>query len=414
MTKTIAVLATMDTKGAECAYLRDEITRLGARALLIDIGVVGDANIDVDIASAEIAAKGGTGLAALRDNPSRETASEVMILGATAALLDLITAKKVDGIISLGGTQGTNNCCRVMQALPYGFPKVMLSTMASGDTSGYVGIKDITMMFSVSDILGLNPFFRRILSNAAGAVVGMADAAIEIEFDAAKPVIGITNLGVLTQGTMRAMELLAERGYETIVFHAVGAGGRAMEQLMRDGFITAVFDYALGDITDALFGGIRAADEDRLTVAGQLGIPQVVVPGGVDHIGILLDEPNTVPDAYKDRLYSYHNPVILVPRTTGPELVRMMEEIRDRLSHSKANTVFMLPTKGVSSYSVAGGVLYDGESDAAFFAAVREMLPKHVPLIEVEAGAEDPAFVGRAVDELVKLIEGSEATATTG
>ena len=405
MSKTIAILATLDTKGDECVYLRDEIERMGARALLIDIGVVGDAAIPCDISNAEVAAKGGTDLSAMRDNPSRETASEVMVRGATDIMLGLIADKKVDGIISLGGTQGTNNCCQVMQALPYGFAKVMLSTMASGDTAGFVGIKDITMMYSVSDILGLNPFFRRILSNAAGAVVGMANAAIEIEVDASKPVIGITNLGVLTQGTMRAMELLADRGYETIVFHAVGNGGRAMEQLMKEGYITAVLDYALGDITDALFGGLRAADENRLTVAGKLGLPQVVVPGGVDHIGILLSEPNTVPDEYKDRLYSYHNPVILVPRTTGPELVRMMEEIRDRLKDAKTNTVFMLPTKGISSYSVDGGVLYDAESDTAFHQAVREMLPDYIPLVEVEAGAEDAVFVDRAVDELVKLIE---------
>jgi uncharacterized protein (UPF0261 family) len=408
MTKTIAILATFDTKENECAYLRDEIVRNGGRAMLIDIGVVGDASIVTDITNAEIAARGGTELSTLRDNPSRETASEVMIKGATGVMLDLIVAEKFDGIISLGGTQGTNNCCRVMQALPYGFPKVMLSTMASGDTSGYVGIKDIVMMFSVCDILGLNPFFRRILSNAAGAIVGMAKAAIKIEFTRDKPVIAITNLGVLTQGTIRAMDLLAERGFETIVFHAVGAGGQAMEQLMREGHIAAVFDYALGDITDALFGGIRAANEDRLTVAGSLGIPQVIVPGGVDHIGIMLDQPNTVPDKYKDRIYSYHNPMILVPRTTGPELVRMMEEIRDRLANSKTNVVFMLPTKGVSSYSVEGGDLFDAESDKIFHQAVHDMLPKHIPLIEIEAGAEDAVFIERAVEELVKLIENNK------
>jgi uncharacterized protein (UPF0261 family) len=409
MSKTIAILATLDTKGAECTYLRDEINRMGGKAMLIDIGVVGDADVPADISNVDVAAKGGTDLEALRENPSRETASEVMVRGATDTMLGLIADGKVDGIISLGGTQGTNNCCQVMQALPYGFPKVMLSTMASGDTSGYVGIKDITMMFSVSDILGLNPFFRRILSNAAGAVVGMADAAIKIEFDASRPVVGITNLGVLTQGSMHAIELLAARGYEAIVFHAVGAGGRAMEQLMKEGFITAVFDYALGDITDALFGGIRAADENRLTVAGKLGIPQVVVPGGVDHIGIMLDTPNTVPDEYKDRPHSFHNPVIFVPRTTGEELVRMMEEIRDRLQDAKTNTVFVLPTKGLSSYSIAGGDLYDLESDTVFHQAVRDLIPEFIPLIEVEAGAEDPAFVERCIDELINLIESNKA-----
>ena len=409
MSKTIAILATLDTKGAECTYLRDAINRMGGKAMLIDIGVVGDADVPADISNADVAAKGGTELSILRDKPSRETASEVMVRGATDTMLGLIADGKVDGIISLGGTQGTNNCCQVMQALPYGFPKVMLSTMASGDTSGYVGIKDITMMFSVSDILGLNPFFRRILSNAAGAVVGMADAAIKIEFDASRPVVGITNLGVLTQGSMHAIELLAARGYEAIVFHAVGAGGRAMEQLMKEGFITAVFDYALGDITDALFGGIRAADENRLTVAGKLGIPQVVVPGGVDHIGIMLDTPNTVPDEYKDRAHSFHNPVIFVPRTTGAELVRMMEEIRDRLQDAKTNTVFILPTKGLSSYSVAGGDLYDLESDMVFHQAVRDLIPDFIPLIEIEAGAEDLAFVERCIDELVNLIENNKA-----
>ena len=409
MKKTIAVLATLDTKGQESNYIREQIDKLGGSALLIDMGVIGEPGTRADIHRGELAAAGGTPLEDILENPTRQNSSAIMVDGAIQIVRKLVDEGKIHAIICLGGTQGTSNCSLVLQALPYGFPKVMLSTLAAGDMSSYVGIKDITMMYSVSDILGLNPFFRRILSNAAGAVVGMAEAAIKIEFDAAKPVIGITNLGVLTQGTMRAMELLAERGFETIVFHAVGAGGRAMEQLMREGFITAVLDYALGDITDALFGGLRAADDERLTVAGSLGIPQVVVPGGVDHIGILLDQPNTVPEAYKDRLYSYHNPVILVPRTSGPELVRMMEEIRDRLAGAKSNTVFMMPTKGISSYSVEGGVLYDADSDAAFHQAARDLLPEHIPLIEVEAAAEDAAFVERAVEELIKLIDNNKA-----
>jgi uncharacterized protein (UPF0261 family) len=280
--------------------------------------------------------------------------------------------------------------------------------MASSDTSGYVGIKDITMMFSVSDILGLNPLFRRILSNAAGAIVGMANAAIQTRFDSDRPLIGITNLGCLTQGAMLAIDKFAERGYETIVFHAVGSGGKAMEQLMRDGIVTAVLDYAQGDLVDYKFGGIRAADEDRMTVAGELGLPQVVVPGGIDHIGVILDEPNVVTDEYKDRLYAFHNPVILVPRTTATEIVQVMEEIGNRLSHSNSNTVFILPKKGISSYSVEGGALYDATSDAALFANVRRLLPDNIPLIEMEAAAESPELIERAVDELIKLIENNK------
>lgn len=405
MAKTIAILATVDTKGEECAYLRDEIIRMGGKVLMMDIGVVKDADIHVDISNSSIAILGGTALEELRINPSRVVASEVMVRGATKILLEKITSGEMDGVISLGGTQGTSNCTQVMQALPYGFPKLMVSTLASGDTSGYVGIKDITMMFSVSDILGLNPLFRRILSNAAGAIVGMADAAIKTHFNSDRPLVGITNLGCLTQGTMLAIKALAKRGYETIVFHAVSAGGRAMEQLMRENIITAVLDYAQGDIVDALFGGIRAGDENRLTVAVEMGLPQVVVPGGIDHIGIVLDAPNVVTDKYKDRLYSFHNPVILVPRTTAEEITHVINEIGKRLTHENSNTVFVLPKKGVSSYSAAGGELYDAESDKALFSAIHGALPDNIPLIEVDSYIESEEFVEIIVDELVKRIE---------
>jgi uncharacterized protein (UPF0261 family) len=208
---------------------------------------------------------------------------------------------------------------------------------------------------------------------------------------------------------MRAMERLDELGYESIVFHAVGAGGRAMEQLMRDGMIDAVFDYALGDLSDALLGGLRAADEHRLTVATELGIPQVIAPGGVDHIGIMLDEPNTVPPLYQDRIYTFHNPSILVPRTSGEELTEVARVIGERLAGIGDQAVFMMPLGGVSSYSVDGGALVDRESDAVFWAALRTSLPDGLRIIEVEAGAEDPAFVDRAVDELIALIEASGA-----
>jgi uncharacterized protein (UPF0261 family) len=395
----------MDTKGTECDFLRKKIQSHGANALLIDISVVGTTDIEVNIYKDEVALEGGSSMATLLEHPSRQEASEVMVKGAIKLMNQLIASHKVDAIVSLGGTQGTNNGCKVMQALPYAFPKLMVSTMASGDTSAFVGIKDITMMFSVSDILGLNPFFRRILSNAAGAACGMAQAYQKVEFTEGKPIVGISNLGVLTQGTIKAIELFRQRGYEAIVFHAIGSGSRAMEQMMKDGIITAVFDYGLGDIADALYGGVRAADKERLTVAGKLGLPQVIVPGGIDHIGILLDEPNTVPEKYKHHLYSYHNPVIFVPRTNGDEMTVIMTEISKRLVHSKTKTVFMLPTKGVSSYSAAEGDLFDPESDQILQLAVRELLPKNIELIEMHNNAEDTAFVEKAVDTLIALIE---------
>jgi uncharacterized protein (UPF0261 family) len=408
MSKCVCILATMDTKGAECAYLREEIENLGGSTLLIDFGTVGATEISVDITKEEVAQQGGASLSKLLENPSREKASEVMVKGSIAHVNSLIERGKIHAIISLGGTQGTNNGCRVMQELPYGFPKIMLSTMASGDTSSFIGIKDIVMMPSVADILGLNSFFRAILSNAAGAAYGMARAYKPITYTADKILVGISNLGVLTRGTMKAVKLLQERGCECIVFHAIGKGGKAMEQMMKEGIIKAVFDFGLGDIADSVYEGLRAADKERLTVAGKLGLPQVVVPGGIDHLGIVLDKPNTVPEKYKNHLYSYHNPVIFVPRTSSEEIATIMKEIASRLEHSRKNTVFMLPLDGVSSYSAKNGALRDPESDRALQKAVHEMLPKHIELIEMENNAEDDAFVAKAVDTLVNLIEKSK------
>jgi len=404
---TVAVVATMDTKAAEVTYLASAIRAAGGTPYVIDIGVVGDAEQAVDVTNATVAERGGTALAELRVNPSREVASEVMVAGAIAIATELVAAGAIDAIVGLGGTQGTNNGSRVMQALPYGFPKIMVSTMASGDTAPYVGIKDITMMFSVSDILGVNPLLRQVLSNAAAAAVGMAGVPRAGLIERERPVVAITNLGVLTTGTMRAMARLDQAGYESIVFHAVGSGGRAMEQLMREGVIDAVFDYALGDLSDAELGGLRAADEDRLTVAAGLGLPQVVVPGGTDHIGIMLDAPNEVPDTYASRAYTFHNPMILVPRTTAEELVGVAGVIGERLANAGANTVVMAPTGGLSSYSVPGGALEDPAADRALLDAVRGALPESLEYVEIDAGAEDAAFVDAAVDKLIELIEAS-------
>jgi uncharacterized protein (UPF0261 family) len=377
MARCVAILATLDTKGAEVAYLRDEIRRIGGEVLVIDFGVVGPPTMAADIGAAEVARAGGRSLEELRENPNRADASAVMVRGATEIIRRHMAKDEIHSLISLGGTQGTNNAARVMQELPYGFPKLIVSTLASGNVASYVGIKDIAMMPSVGDILGLNPLLRRILSNAAGAAYGMALAYRAGGSSAAgsKPMIAITNLGVLTQGTMRAIRQFEARGYETIVFHAVGNGGRAMEQMIREGLIAGVFDYGLGDIADAVHGGLRAADADRLTVAAAHRVPQVVVPGGIDHLGIMLSEANSVPEKYRAHLYSYHNPMILVPRPRGEETRAIVAEIARRLAGAGDETVFMVPLQGVSSYSARGGALYDAQADAELLAALRELLP---------------------------------------
>ncbi len=409
MSRTTVVLATLDTKGEEADYVRGQIEALGGEAVLIDIGVVGDPMIAPDVSREQVAAAGGTELSILLEDPTREAAAPVMAAGAGAILRGLIGDGKAHAVLGLGGTQGTSSCSQVMQSLPYGFPKIIVSTVASGDTSPFVGIKDITMMFSVSDLMGLNPFTARILANAAGAAYGMSltesggDHSVEAP-GGGKPLIAMTNLGVLTEGATRAVEYFREAGYDVVVFHAVGSGGRAMEQLMKEGVVGAVFDYAMGEIADDVFGGLRAGGPERLTVAGSLGLPQVICPGGAEHLGLFV-EANTVPDEYRDHLHVFHSPVIFVPRLNSDEFVQVAEEICARLQHTKGNAVFMLPLRGVGRYSIPGEPLHDPEGDQAFFAAIKAGMPPGVEVVEIDADAEAPEFVREAVHRLVALIE---------
>jgi uncharacterized protein (UPF0261 family) len=405
--KTVAILATLDTKGDEAGFLREEIERQGGRSVVVDLGVLGDPLIAPDITHAQVAGAGGSSIDRLRAGSSRQDAAPVMAAGARALLLDLVSKNEVHAVLGLGGTQGTSLCGDIMQGLPYGLPKVILSTAASGDTAPFVGIKDITMMFAVADILGLNPFLRKMLANAAGAALGMAKNEWgHTPGEESRGTIAMTNLGVLTAGSMRAIELFHDAGYEVITFHAIGAGGLAMEQMMREGLITGVFDYALGEIADWVFDGLRAADETRLTVAGELGLPQVVCPGGAEHIGLLLKTPNEPPEAYRDHRYTFHSPVVFAPRLNAEEIARVAREITGRLRSTTGNAAFLIPTRGVSRYSVEGGPLADPDGDRVFFEALRSTMPAGVEVREMDAGAEDVEFVEACVSTLIGMVEG--------
>ena len=405
----MVILATLDTKAEEAECLRRQVVALGGKATIIDLGVVGTPGLVADVGREEVAEAGGGKLAELLKAPTREAAGPVMVAGATKILLRLIGSGRAHAVLGVGGTQGTSSGTQVMQALPYGFPKLMVSTVASGDTSRFVGVKDITMMFSVSDLVGVNRFTARILANAAAAAYGMSLIEGTIEAKRGdKPLIAMTNLGVLTDGATLALNLFREAGYDVVVFHAVGSGGRAMEQLMKEGVIGAVFDYALGEIADEVFGGLRAGGPERLTVAGTLGLPQVICPGGAEHLGVFV-EPNVVPEKYRDHRHVFHSPVIFVPRLNPEEIVRVADEICRRLRHTSGKAVFMLPLRGVGRYSVPGGPLHDPTSDRAFFDALRAGIPPWVEVVEIDADAEAPAFVGEAVRRLIGLVEGGMA-----
>ena len=403
--KTIAILATLDTKAPEAGFMKAEIESLGGKALLIDIGVVGDAGIEADVSRADVAQNGGVSMNELLVKPTREQSQPVMVKGAILALKELLDAEKIHGALALGGTQGTSMNGEILQSLPYGFPKVLLSTAASGDTSHFVGIKDITMMYSVSDILGLNVFSERILANAAACALGMAQVERDVRKSKAKAVVGITNLGVLTQGAMYAIELLEKEGYECITFHAISAGGDAMERMMEEGIITAVFDYAMGDIADGVYGVLRSASDTRLTTAGKLGIPQVLVPGGSEHLGILTD-PNVTPAGYEDHQDTWHSPVIYVPRVNEEEQGKIAADIGRRLKHTRGNAVFLYPLKGVSRYSnVEIGEIPNAEMDAKYWEQLQNALPATIKKEALDYNAEDPEFVEHAVKTLIGLIE---------
>ena len=403
--KTVAILATLDTKAPEAGFMKAEIESLGGRALIIDIGVVGSASIKADYPRADVAQRGGKSLDDLLVNPTRTEAQPIMTSGAIQLLEELIAAGEIHAALALGGTQGTSMNGVIFQALPYGFPKVLLSTAASGDTSHFVGNKDITMMYSVSDILGLNVFSEKILANAAACAYGMAQVERDVKKSKAKAVIGITNLGVLTEGTMYAIELLEKAGYECITFHAIGAGGDAMEQMMRDGIIHAVLDYAMGDIADGVFGVLRSASDSRLTTAGKLGLPQVLIPGGTEHLGVLTDA-DVIPAEFAGQQHTWHSPVIFVPRVNAEQSAKIAADISQRLSHTTGKAKFLMPLQGVSRYSSADrGEIPNPELDQLYWEQLQAVLPSTVEREALDYNAEDPAFVEYAVQSLISLIE---------
>ena len=400
--KTIVVLATLDTKGLEAQYLREQIAKRGDKALVIDVGVVGAPATTADITREAVAEAGGVPLTELLRNPDREVAAPLMADGATKLVTSLAADGKIHGIVAMGGTQGTTLATKVMRALPYGFPKVMVSTMASGNVGPWVDIKDITMMFSVTDILGLNPVTRKILANAAGAVCGMAQVDVTLE-QGDKPLVAVTTVGITTQGAMKAISLLEEAGYETIVFHAIGPGGRAMEQMMKEGIIGAVLDYSTIEVSNEMYHALLAGGPDRLTTAGKLGLPQVVCPGALEVL--VFNEPETVPQKYQDRTLIRHSPQITDLRLNKAEMAAVGREIARRLQHTTAEAVFMIPTAGYDSYAVKGKGFYDPEADAAFVTELKANLPANFRVIERDTHIEDPAFATEAVELLISLIE---------
>jgi uncharacterized protein (UPF0261 family) len=392
---TVVLLGTFDTKGTEYAFLRERLREHDVDVLLVDCGV-NEPSVEPDIGRAELVQN----VAKLASAGDRGAAVTAMAEGAERVVTQLHAAGRLDGILALGGSGGSSIATRAMRALPVGVPKLMVSTVASGDTRPYVGAVDVTMMYSVVDISGVNSVSARIMANAAGAIAGMVKATVPPL--AEKPLVAASMFGVTTPCVTRARERLEEHGYEVLVFHATGAGGESMEALARGGYLACVLDATTTELADELVGGVLSAGPARLEAAGASGVPQVVSLGALDMVNFGPRE--SVPSQFEGRNLYVHNPTVTLMRTTPEECAELGRTIGRKLSAAKSPTVVFVPLKGVSMIDIEGQVFYDTEADAALFAGLRETLDDSVEMHEVETDINDEAFAVAMADRLHELI----------
>lgn len=401
MSKTILLIGTLDTKGTEYGYVKDLIVARGHQTLLINAGVTGEPAIPPDISADEVARAGGSTLAELRRQADRGAAIEVMAKGAAQLAAQLHANSKIDGVLGLGGSGGTIIATQAMQALPVGLPKVMVSTLASGDMQPYVGIKDVTMMYSVVDIAGLNRISRRVLANAAGAICGMVEQDMPPADD--KPLIAATMFGVTTPCVTAVRERLEDAGYEVLVFHATGSGGKAMEGLISDGFITGVADVTTTEWCDELVGGVLSAGPNRLEAAGKTGTPQVVSCGALDMVnfwGI-----DTVPPQFKERTLYKHNPNVTLMRTTPEECAELGRIIAHKLNQATGPVALFIPLQGISAINKEGQPFHLPQADKALFHSLRKNIRPPVELVELDMHINDPGFAAAISDCLLDMLK---------
>jgi uncharacterized protein (UPF0261 family) len=399
---TVVAIGTLDTKGAEYAFLRDRLLELGADVILVDAGVQGEPTTPGDVSRDEVASAAGAELEDLAAAGDRGAAVEAMSRGAAAIVERLHREGRLDAVIGMGGTGGTALVTHAMQRLPVGVPKLMVSTVASGDTRPYVGAVDIAMMYSVVDVAGVNQISARIIGNAAAAIAGMA-AATTPEQGQARPLIGASMFGVTTPCVTTARERLEELGYEVLVFHQTGTGGQSMEELVRAGFIRGVLDVTTTELCDELVGGVLAAHPKRLEVAGAIGIPQVVSLGALDMVNF--GPMDTVPERFRSRTLYVHNPTVTLMRTTPEECAELGKRVARKLSGSTGPTALFVPLLGVSMIAVEGQPFHDAAADDALFSAVREHVGPNVELHELELDVNDPRFALEMADRLHAMLQ---------
>jgi uncharacterized protein (UPF0261 family) len=410
---TVLLAGTLDTKGAEYAYVRDRIRQRGVDVLVMDLGVLGEPPFPPDVRAAEVAGAGGADLAALRAAGDRGPAIEAMLRGAAALVPRLHAEGRIHGVLGLGGGGGTAMVTAAMRALPVGVPKLMVSTLASGNTAQYVDVTDITLMPSVVDIAGLNPLSRRILANAAAAICGMVEQAPIETAPAgapARPLLAATMFGVTTPCVTAARQQLEAAGYDVLVFHATGTGGRAMERLVDSGYIAGVLDVTTTEWCDEVVGGVLTAGPDRHGAAARARVPQVVSAGALDMVNF--HGADTVPEAFRGRTLYRHTPSVTLMRTTADECREIARRIAAQLNRATAPVTVVLPLGGVSMIDAPGKPFHDPDADRALFDALRGALDPRVRVVEVDAHVNDPAFADVLVREMLTALAGTPTTRT--
>jgi uncharacterized protein (UPF0261 family) len=399
---TIAVLGTFDTKGEEHAYVADLIRERGHEVLLVDAGSLDSPSIVPGVSREELVAATGTDLAAFVDRRDRGEAVKVMSEGAAIVIAKLAAEKKINGVVSLGGGGGTAIGTAAMRALPVGFPKLMVSTLAASENvPAYVGVKDVVMMPSVVDVAGLNRISRPIFANAAGAICGMVETQVPASDD--KPIIVASMFGNTTECVNHAKTILEEAGFEVLVFHATGAGGRAMESLIESGLVSGVLDLTTTEWADQLVGGILGAGPTRLEAAARHGVPAVIAPGCLDMVNF--GPRNTIPKKFSARLFYEHNPQVTLMRTTPEECTDLGRILAEKANLSTGPCSVLIPTQAISVISAPNEVFNNPIADQALFAAIKSNLCQDVEVREIQASVNDSAFAQAAAETLLGLMQ---------
>ena len=400
----ILMVGAFDTKGPEYAFLRDQIIARGHEVLAMNTGVIGEAEaFAVDFGADEVAAAGGSSLEALRESRDRGAAMKAMSAGAAVVAKELFAAGRFAGIVGMGGSGGSSVVTAAMRALPVGVPKVCVSTVASGDTSAYVGAKDIVLIPSIVDVAGVNRISRVIFARAVGAICGM----VEVEPPTAnddKPIIVASMFGNTTECVDACVEVLAEKGYEMLVFHATGTGGKTMESLIDEGLVDSVLDITTTEWADEICEGVFSAGPDRLSAAGRAGLPHLIVPGCIDMANF--GGMDTVPQRFKegDRIFYEWNPAVTLMRTSADENAQLGKIFAEKANAATGPVAFLLPLKGVSILDGDGELFCDRAADSAFFDALKINLDSKIPIHEIDHNINDPEFSARACEILLELI----------